>query len=145
TVLNYGKKPFVIPTGAAIALTTMCSLAIASGVFSAQGKPETLRSRTSAARRIEAKTVFESVCASCHGLDARGGERGPDIVSRPDVVHKTDAELVKILADGRAAEGMPSFASYGPARLSALIAYLRTLQGHRKETPLPGDPARGRD
>src|SRR5262249_20161138 len=65
--------------------------------------------------------------------------------SRPDVVHKTDAELVKILADGRAAEGMPSFASYGPARLSALIAYLRTLQGHRKETPLPGDPARGRD
>ena len=39
---------------------------------------------------------------------------------------------------------MPSFASYGPAKLSALVAYLRTLQGRSKETPLPGDPTRGK-
>ena len=145
-MINYGKKPIVIPTGAAIALTTIfCSLAIASVMVIAQDKPEKSKSRTSDARRTEAKIAYESICASCHGLDARGAERGPDIVSRPDIVRKTDAELVKTLVDGRAAEGMPSFASYGPAKLSALVAYLRTLQGHRKETPLPGDPARGKD
>jgi putative heme-binding domain-containing protein len=95
-------------------------------------------------RRTEAKAAFESVCASCHGLDARGGERGPDIVSRPEVTRKTEDELIQILRDGKAAQGMPSFASYGPAKLSALVAYLRELQGRNKETPLFGDPARGK-
>jgi putative heme-binding domain-containing protein len=93
---------------------------------------------------MEAKAAFESVCASCHGIDARGGERGPDIVSRSEVVRKTDAELLQILTDGKTASGMPSFSSYGPARLSALVAYLRTLQGRSKVLPLPGDPTRGK-
>lgn len=88
--------------------------------------------------------AFEAACASCHGLDARGGERGPDIVSRPEVVHKTDAELLKILTDGKTAQGMPTFASYGSEKLSALVAYLRTLQGRGKGTSLPGDPVRGK-
>src|SRR5215831_7739778 len=125
--------------------TVFWLLATTASVLSAQNKPAANSSETSVARQTDAKTAFESVCASCHGLDAQGGERGPDIASRPEVVRKTDAELVKILADGRAAEGMPSFASYGPVKLSALVAYLRTLQGRRKETPLPGDPARGKD
>src|SRR5262245_40880759 len=49
----------------------------------------------------EAKQTYESVCAACHGLDARGSERGPDIASRPEVVLKTDAELRQILANGK--------------------------------------------
>src|SRR5215831_9195377 len=32
------------------------------------------------------RQAFSSICASCHGLDARGGERGPDIATRPEVV-----------------------------------------------------------
>ncbi len=28
---------------------------------------------------MEAKAAFDTACASCHGLDARGGERGPDL------------------------------------------------------------------
>lgn len=122
----------------------LCFLAISAIVLSSQDRPQTSASKTSAAARMETKTAFESACASCHGLDARGGERGPDIVSRPDVVRKTDAELIKILTEGKTAAGMPPFASYGPAKLSALVAYLRTLQGRSKETPLPGDPARGK-
>jgi cytochrome c oxidase cbb3-type subunit III len=121
-----------------------CSLAATAILLRAQDKPGTAASDAKAARRIEAQAAFESVCASCHGLDGRGTERGPDIVSRPDVVRKTDAELGKILKDGKAAEGMPSFASYGPAKLSALVAYLRTLQGCGRETPLPGDAVRGK-
>ena len=117
----------------------------AAMALSPQEKPAANASETNAARRTQAKTIFESVCASCHGLDARGAERGPNIASRPEVVRKTDAELVKILADGRAAQGMPSFASYGPAKLSALVIYLRMLQGGHKESPLPGDPARGKE
>lgn len=123
--------------------TISCFLAIAATALSARSKPGATTSQTNASRRVEAKSVFDSACASCHGLDARGGERGPDIVSRSEVVRKTDAELLKILTDGKTATGMPSFASYGPAKLSALVSYIRTLQG-RSGTPLPGDPARGK-
>jgi cytochrome c oxidase cbb3-type subunit III len=94
--------------------------------------------------RQQAKTTFETVCAACHGLDARGAERGPDLVSRPEVVRKTDAELRKILQDGVPAAGMPSFGSYGSERLTVLVAYLRELQGNKKEAALPGKPAEGK-
>ena len=88
--------------------------------------------------------TFESVCASCHGLDGRGGERGPDISLRPEVVRKSDAELLRILQEGKTAAGMPSFAAFGSPKLAALVNYLRSLQGRPKETKLPGDPQKGK-
>jgi cytochrome c oxidase cbb3-type subunit III len=94
--------------------------------------------------RAQAKATFATICASCHGLDARGAERGPDLVSRPEVVRKSDAALQKILQDGVPAAGMPSFRSYGSARLSALVAYVRELQGTIKDAVLPGKPAEGK-
>jgi cytochrome c oxidase cbb3-type subunit III len=123
---------------------SFCFLAVVAIALGAQNKPRTTPSKSPPAPREEAKTVFEAACASCHGLDARGGERGPDIVSRSEVVRKTDAELLKILTDGKTAEGMPAFAPYGSEKLSALVVYLRTLQGRGKVTSLPGDPIRGK-
>lgn len=119
-------------------------MTIASAVLWAQNQSPGLPSDANAASQAEAKALYGSVCASCHGLDARGGERGPDIMSRPEVVHKTDAELSEILKDGRTSAGMPAFSSFGTEKLSALIAYLRVLQGHSKQTSLPGDPKRGK-
>jgi hypothetical protein len=65
--------------------------------------------------------------------DARGRERGPDILSRPEIARKTGAEHLKILTDGRTAEGVPAFASCGSEKPSALVAYLRTLQDRSKQ------------
>jgi cytochrome c oxidase cbb3-type subunit III len=121
-----------------------CFLAIAAVPLSAQNRPGRTASKTNAVSLMAAKAAFDTACASCHGLDARGGERGPDLVSRSEVVRKTDAELRKILTDGKTAAGMPSFASYAPAKLSALVDYLRSLQGGSKMPPLPGDPPRGK-
>jgi cytochrome c oxidase cbb3-type subunit III len=92
----------------------------------------------------EARKTFETVCASCHGLDGRGGERGPDLVSRVEVAAKSDAELKEILEKGKTAAGMPSFASYGTERLGSLVGYMRTLQGRGKAARLPGNPAQGK-
>ena len=110
----------------------------------AHDKPTVRTSDASGTRQTEAAATFAGVCASCHGLDGRGGERGPDLATQPDVARKTDAELIKILRDGKTAAGMPSFASQGATRLSALVAYLRMLQGSSKGAPLPGDPERGK-
>ena len=125
-------------------LLVFCLLGIARIELGAQNRPGATASKRKAAGLLAAKRTFDTACASCHGLDARGGERGPDLVSRPEIVSKTDAELLKILTHGRAAAGMPSFASYSPAGLSALVAYLRSLQGRGKMLSLPGDPARGK-
>ena len=57
----------------------------------------------------QGKATFESVCSACHGLDGRGGERGPDVASRSEVVAKSDAELLNVVKEGRPNKGMPAF------------------------------------
>src|SRR5262249_5185092 len=111
-------------------------------VLSAQ---DPIAGRVSTANQPEAKSTFESVCAACHGLDGRGGERGPDVASRREVLAKTDSDLLSGIRDGRPSKGMPAFAGYGEKQLLALLAYLRELQGSRRQMPLSGDPDRGRE
>jgi cytochrome c oxidase cbb3-type subunit 3 len=91
-----------------------------------------------------AKQTFENVCASCHGLDGRGGERGPNIASRPEAIHKSDQDLMRVLQGAKSASGMPSFESFGAQKLGSLVAYLRTLQGKRAPIAVPGDSKHGR-
>jgi len=117
------------------------AILVGVNVISAQQKPAFT---ISAAAQADAKQTYESVCAACHGLDGRGSERGPDIASRSEVVRKTDAELLEVLTNGKLASGMPPFSSFGKEKLSAMVAYLRTLQGRGKELALPGDPGKGK-
>jgi cytochrome c oxidase cbb3-type subunit III len=92
----------------------------------------------------DARQIFESTCAACHGLDGRGGERGPNISTRPQVVQLSDRELGEILRQGRPAAGMPPFAALGNNNLKALLSYVRFLQGKDAATVLPGDASNGK-
>jgi cytochrome c oxidase cbb3-type subunit 3 len=92
----------------------------------------------------EGRPIFEAVCAGCHGLDGRGGERGPDIATRQQVVQLSDAEIMDVLRGGRPTAGMPPFNSLGTDKLNALLEYLRVLQGKRATVALPGDPHAGK-
>jgi putative heme-binding domain-containing protein len=91
------------------------------------------------------RQAFSSICASCHGLDARGGERGPDIATRPEVVRLSDDDLLKVLRTGIPEKGMPAFAALGPAKLSSLLRYLRSLQGKGAEAGATGDATKGEE
>jgi len=117
-----------------------CSLFLAFA--QTPGKPH--QAQTTNSRTNEARQVFESVCAGCHGLDGRGGERGPDISTRPQIVQLSDTELLQILRAGRPTAGMPLFDSFGTTKLQELIAYLRVLQGKSAAVALPGDPHNGK-
>jgi len=88
--------------------------------------------------------LFATTCASCHGLDGRGGERAPDIAQRQEVQRLSDAQLMAIVQDGVPGTGMPAFHSLRFSQIQALVAYLRTLQGRNKTPTLPGDPERGK-
>jgi cytochrome c oxidase cbb3-type subunit 3 len=93
---------------------------------------------------VEGQRIFASVCAACHGLDARGGERGPDIANRREVQQLPDEGILRIIRDGKAGTGMPAFGSLGIAQIQAVVGYLRGLQGQAVAAQLPGDPERGK-
>src|SRR5262245_27341263 len=73
---------------------------------------------------------FESLCASCHGTDAAGGEKAPSIVER--IAARTDEELSEIVRAGL--PGMPGF-DLEPETLQDLIGFLRALQPESARAP----------
>jgi cytochrome c oxidase cbb3-type subunit III len=89
--------------------------------------------------------TFDSTCAACHGLDGKGGERAPDIATRLEVTHLSDQELMKILRAGIPEKGMPPFAALGSPKLSALLRYIRSLQGRGTEASVAGNTERGKE
>jgi cytochrome c oxidase cbb3-type subunit III len=89
---------------------------------------------------------FQANCAGCHGADGKGGDKGPSIATLPGVVALSEVELIKIVRDGTSA-GMPSFERLGDAQITAVVRYLRTLQGKTAVSntdELPGDAVAGR-
>lgn len=113
-----------------ILVTCICACAIGS----AQEAP-----KSSAGRG-----TFETICASCHGLNGKGGERAPDIVAKPEIVKLSDGQLFKILRDGKPQTGMPGFGGVGAAKLSEVLSYLRILQGMRSTPAVMVNSANGK-
>ena len=88
--------------------------------------------------------TFTSTCSSCHGLDGRGGERGPNITSSSKIRQLSDAQISGIVRNGVPGTGMPPFRSLGASEVHAVVSYLRLLQGQNKAQALPGSPTRGK-
>jgi putative heme-binding domain-containing protein len=85
-------------------------------------------------------------CATCHGLDGRGGEHAPNIATDPKVQALSDRDLVHIVRSGIPSAGMPAFgSSLDASQIRAVVDYLRVLQGKAKAAiPIAGDPEHGR-
>src|SRR5689334_3444569 len=75
------------------------------------------------------KRAYSANCAGCHGLDGKGGERAPDIVTRPQVRQLSDAAILQILQNGVPNTSMPPFRFLDAKTRNLLVAHLRTLQG----------------
>ncbi|HEX4167231.1 MAG TPA: c-type cytochrome [Bryobacteraceae bacterium] len=90
--------------------------------------------------------LFSSNCAACHGLDGRGGEHAPNIATNADVQRLPDADLSRIIRNGIPAAGMPGFgALLKDDERTAVLHYLRVLQGGNQGATVSGDPAKGRE
>ena len=78
---------------------------------------------TSPALVTRGRALFLDSCAHCHGADARGDE-GPDLHN----ASVSDRYIATIITHGIPHE-MPSFAKkLGPADITALTAYVRSLE-----------------
>jgi len=71
------------------------------------------------------KTAYSTSCGFCHGLDARGGDGGPDL-ARSLVVMEDDngGGLGDLLRAGRIDKGMPAFPGLTPAQITDIATYL---------------------
>jgi putative heme-binding domain-containing protein len=88
--------------------------------------------------------IFSGNCAACHGSDGRGGEHATNIATVRNVIALTDVDLEAIVQKGLPEVGMPSFRYLGAEKVSAVVAYLRVLQGKGTITKVTGDPSAGR-
>jgi cytochrome c oxidase cbb3-type subunit III len=91
------------------------------------------------------KQVYSANCAGCHGLDGKGGERAPDIATRPQVRELSDDAILQVLQKGVPNTTMPSFGFLDLKTRQSLVAHLRELQGAAPATKLSGDARRGRE
>ena len=90
------------------------------------------------------KRIWTASCAGCHGLDGRGGEHAPNIATKPEALHLSDAEIFRIVHHGSPSMAMPSFgSSLDNSKIRAVVGYLRSLQGGQRYESLPGDPQAG--
>jgi putative heme-binding domain-containing protein len=93
------------------------------------------------------RTLYDSRCATCHGLDGHGGQ-APAIGPGSNAATSTDDRLRQVIRDGLPG-GMPAQgATLSAADIGALVQHLRQLQrvgsGSAGAAGVTGDPAQGR-
>jgi cytochrome c oxidase cbb3-type subunit III len=88
------------------------------------------------------KQTFESICATCHGLDGRGGQHGAGIARNPDVQSLSERALAEVIRNGIPAKGMPSFGFLGDRQIETLVGYIRVLASGLPQT-VKGIPSQG--
>lgn len=85
-------------------------------------KVNPLATRTDAA--AGGRKLFHRYCSTCHGEDARGSTKGPDL-TQADVHAQTDGALFWKISGGNTHQGMPAFSFLpGPQRWQ-LVLHLR--------------------
>ncbi len=73
------------------------------------------------------RKLFVQHCAECHGQDARGLERAPDLHS-PPIQNAPPGTLFWALRNGRVRKGMPSWSQLPDQQLWQIATYLKTLK-----------------
>jgi mono/diheme cytochrome c family protein len=95
--------------------------------------------------------TFRSTCSFCHGADARGSERAPDLL-RSELVNKDDkGELIgPVVVAGRTDKGMPAFPQMADkvadiaAFLHSSIIKVGSRYGYQSQISLTGDAEAGK-
>jgi cytochrome c oxidase cbb3-type subunit 3 len=107
----------------------------------AQEKPVANPGGVNPANIREGASLFRANCSPCHGLNAKGGGRGPDLTWGRWTHGSSDADIFRTISQGVPGTQMPAN-SFEESEIWAIISYLRSLVPHEHAQPT-GDPARG--
>lgn len=89
------------------------------------------------------RRAYRVHCASCHGIDGKGG-RGSDLTSGDFYHGGSDADLYRNIEDGIPGTEMPA-SWLVPKRLWQVVAFVRSLSEAASSSSVTGDPSRGRE
>src|SRR6202795_592471 len=89
----------------------------------------------------EGASLFRANCSPCHGLNAKGGGRGPDLTSGRWAHGSSGGEIFRTISQGVAGTQMPAN-GFEDSETWAIIAYLRSLQPATR-SKMSGDRAKG--
>ncbi len=90
----------------------------------------------------EGASLFRANCSPCHGLNAQGGGRGPDLTAGRWVHGSSDAGIFRTITRGVPGTEMPAN-GFEDSETWAIVAYLRSLAPAKNET-ISGDAANGK-
>lgn len=90
----------------------------------------------------EGASLFRAGCSPCHGLNARGGGRGPDLTSGRWTHGSSDAAIFRTITQGVPGTEMPAN-GFEDSETWAIIAYIRSLAPPLHQTQT-GDAKKGK-
>jgi mono/diheme cytochrome c family protein len=73
------------------------------------------------------RKLFDQRCATCHGDDARGTEKGPDLTAT-EVQAQSDGALFWKITQGNTRGGMPTFSFLPEVQRWQLVLHLRAVR-----------------
>lgn len=118
------------------------ALLLASRVTAQDKSAAPPSSKTKASIVKEGASLFRGNCSPCHGLNARGGGRGPDLTSGRWTHGSSDAQIFRTISQGVPGTDMPAN-GFEDSEIWAIVAYLRSL-APPKQTAVVGDPVKGK-
>jgi cbb3-type cytochrome c oxidase subunit III len=76
---------------------------------------------------LSGRDLFNMACATCHGVDLRGGEVAPELGPGSDAEEESDDRLVRRITNGE--DEMPAFGgTLDETQIQAIVEYLREVQ-----------------
>lgn len=103
-------------------------LFIATLLVGAPLNPAAAQDERSADALQQGRELYQQFCLVCHGARGQGTTLGPTITSAA-MTASPDADIARVISQGRAANGMPMFGrSMERGEIDSIVAYIRTLQ-----------------
>ena len=90
----------------------------------------------------DGKDLYDVQCQACHGEDAHGSDRAPELAGSRRLRSRSTAQIRETIRKGIPEGGMPGFELPAP-KLDALAGYIRSLNSPAADNALPGDAAAG--
>jgi cytochrome c oxidase cbb3-type subunit 3 len=134
-----GRHSVRTPGATCFSLVFTAALLLLPSILSAQSQKNPLAGNPEAIR--EGASVFRINCAMCHGLNARGGSRGPDLARGVFTRGGNDAQIFHTITHGVPGTLMPAN-DISTTETWQVIAYLRSLAPKKPQGAL-GDPEAG--
>lgn len=119
----------------AIPLAVVCLHAVSAGLVASPEQNNPYQGEKSAVR--EGASLFRANCSWCHGLNARGGGRGPDLTQGRWAHGGSDEALFRTISQGLPGTEMPAN-PFEDTETWALVSYLRSVTA-APPAPLSGD------